>query len=159
MFTDQLIKSLKSANLIAQCQSCAKEFRIADAVIFDGLRKMPKPAEEIKNKLFLKLKEKSDELKRRKIYADVGAEKKAIEVGFGKIIEKFIPGYKELKLPLYDCRPLFEPIDTIVFNGLMNMKVSSITFLEIKSGGSSLNKHQRMIRDAILDKKVGFRVV
>jgi len=156
---DRFIESLKSANLVAQCPYCDKEFRLADAPIFNGLGKMPKQAEEIKNNLFLELKKRLDELKRRKVYADVGAEKKAIEVGFGKIIEKFIPAYKDLKLPLRDCRPLFEPIDIIVFNGLIDMKVNSITFLEIKSGGSSLNKHQRMIRDAVLDKRVDFEVV
>lgn len=98
-------------------------------------------------------------LKKRKVSADVTAEKRAIDVGFGKIIEKFIPAFKDLKLQFAECRPLFDPIDILVFNGLLNRKVEQITFLEIKSGDSSLNKHQRIIRDAILENKVDMKVL
>jgi predicted Holliday junction resolvase-like endonuclease len=54
---------------------------------------------------------------------------------------------------------LYDPIDVLVFNGLLNRKVNSITFLEIKSGNSKLNNHQKMIRDAVLDKKADVRVL
>jgi len=87
------------------------------------------------------------------------AEKRAIEVGFGKIIEKFIPAYKDLKLQFCECRPLYEPIDIIVFNGLMKREVDLITFLEIKSGSASLNRHQRIIKDAVLEGKVDLKML
>jgi len=54
---------------------------------------------------------------------------------------------------------LFDPIDLIVFRGLTNKKVKHITFLDIKTGESGLNKHQKMIRDAVYDKKVEFKEV
>jgi predicted Holliday junction resolvase-like endonuclease len=159
MNVDHLIKNLRSSNLVAQCPLCDEQFKLSDALLFDGMGKFPKPAEEKKLLLLKELKEREDELKRRKISADVIAEKKAIEVGFGTIIEKFIPAYKNLKLQFCECRPLYEPIDLVVFNGLLKRKVDLITFLEIKSGNSKLNNHQRMIRDAVFDKKVDLRVL
>jgi len=158
MNIDQLIKQLKASNLYAECQ-CGAEFKLSRAILFDGLGKFPATAEEKTLELLQELKDKTDALKKRKVYADIGAEKKAIEVGFGKIIEKIIPSHKEFKIPTCDCRPLFEPIDMIVFNGATRGSVDSIDFLEIKTGKSQLNRHQRMIRDAVDDRDVSFKVV
>lgn len=155
----QLITNLKASNLIARCPICDEEFNLSDALLFDGLIKFPKPAEEKRLLLLQELNERKKELEKRKISVDVKAEKKAIAVGFGKIIEKFIPAYKNLELQFRECRPLYEPIDLIVFDGLVKRKVDFITFLEIKSGKSRLNRHQRMIRDAVLDGKVDLRVL
>ena len=159
MNIQQLIKNLKASDLIAQCPLCNEEFNLYDALIFDGLGKFPEPAEERRLLLTQEFNERQKELEKRKLSADVQAEKKAIEVGFGKIIEKFIPAYKNLKLQFCECRPLYEPIDLIVFNGLLKAKVDFITFLEIKSGESRLNRHQRMIRDAITNGKVDLKVL
>ena len=92
--------------------------------------RFPDPAEQKRLLLLKELKEAREELKKRKISAGVGAEKKAIASGFGKNIEKFIPGFKNLDLEFYECRPLFDPIDLIVFKGLIKRRVESITFLE-----------------------------
>jgi predicted Holliday junction resolvase-like endonuclease len=159
MRTEQLIKNLKSSSLIAECTLCGEEFKLSDALLFDGMGKFPKPAEEKRLLLLHELEEREEELKKRKVSADVMAEKKAIEVGFGKIIEKFIPAYKDLKLQFCECRPLYEPLDLIVFRGLLKKEVDLITFLEIKSGESRLNNHQRMIKKAVLDGKVDLEVL
>ncbi len=98
--------------------------------------------------------QKHDTLDKQIIRTDEGAEKKAIEVGFGKIIEKIIHLHKDFNIPLEDCRFLAEPLDVIVFNGSSQNNVNHITFMEIKSGAARLNKHQRMIRDAIKDGNV-----
>lgn len=98
-------------------------------------------------------------LKKRQIGADEGAEKKAIEIGIGKIIEKVLPAYKNFKLPLADCRFLSEPIDMIVFEGASENKINHITFLDVKTGNASLNKHQRQVRDAIKDHQVKSEVI
>ena len=159
MDTEQLIKSMKTSLLIAQCPKCDEEFKLSDSLLFDGTKRFPDAAEQIRIQLAEELEKKRKELERRKISVDVTAEKKAIDVGFGKMIEKFLPAYKDLELQFAECRPLYDPIDVLVFNGLLNRKVSSITFLEIKSGNSKLNNHQKMIRDAILDKKADMRVL
>jgi predicted Holliday junction resolvase-like endonuclease len=154
-----LLKSLITPELIAQCPKCDKEFKLCDSLLFDGTKKFPDKAEKTRLQLIQELAERQNELEKRKFSADVTAEKRAIDVGFGKIIEKFIPAFKDLKLQFAECRPLFDPIDVLVFNGLLNRKVDHITFLEIKSGDSNLNKHQRIIRDAILENKVDMKVL
>lgn len=159
MDVENIIRNLKEANLIAQCPSCSREFKLSDALLFDGMEKFPEPAEEKKLLLIKGLEERKLELEKRKISADVKAEKKAIEVGFGKIIENFVPAYKNLKLKFCECRPLYEPIDIIVFNGLIKSKVDFITFLEIKSGNSRLSQGQKLIKEAILDGKVDLKVL
>jgi predicted Holliday junction resolvase-like endonuclease len=158
MSYDEFIAKLQSSNLYAECR-CGEEFKLSDAILFDGRGIFPQVAESKRNELIEELRERTDDLKKRKISADVGAEKKAIEVGIGKIIEKIVPAYKEFKMPLCDCRPLFEPIDFIVFNGMSEMNVQSLTFLEIKTGNSKLAKHERMVRDAIDDKKIFYRSI
>jgi len=155
----QLITNLKASNLVARCPMCDKEFNLSDALLFDGLAKFPEPAEEKRLLLLQELNERKKDLEKRRISVDVKAEQKAIEVGFGKIIEKFIPGYKNLDLQFRECRPLYEPIDLLVFNGLAKGKVDFITFLEVKSGKARLNSHQRMIRDAVSDHKVSLEVL
>jgi len=62
------------------------------------MKKLPEAAEERKLLLQRELEERREELKKRKLSADVVAEQKAIEVGFGKMIEKFIPAYKNPEL-------------------------------------------------------------
>lgn len=153
------IKGLKSSSIVAQCALCGEEFALSDALIFDGMAKFPEPAEEKRLLLVNQLKEMENALKKRKISADIMAEKKAIEVGFGKLIEKFLPAYKDLRLQFRECRPLYDPIDVIVFNGLLTGKVDMITFLEIKSGDSRLNAHQKLIKKAVLDGKVNLKVL
>jgi len=150
---------MKHSPLIAQCPKCDEEFNLSDALLFDGTMKFPNAAELIRMHLAEELSKKEKELEKRKISVDVAAEKKAIEVGFGKIIEKFLPAYRDLDLQFTECRPLYDPIDVLVFSGLLNRKVNNITFLEIKSGNAKLNNHQKMIRDAILEKNVDMRVL
>ena len=128
-------------------------------MLFDGTKSFPTEAETVRLTLLEAFKEREEQLKKRKLSADVEAEKKAIEVGFGKMIEKFIPAYKNLNLQFAECRPLFDPIDLIVFDGLLNRDVNHVSFLEVKSGNSTLNKHQKLIRDAVLDKRVDLRVL
>lgn len=155
----RLIKELTKSDLVGECPLCHKEFKLSEWLLFDGMKKFPDPAEEKKHALIQAFKERENELKESKLSVDVESEKKAIEVGFGTIIENFVPAYKGLKMQFCECRPLFEPIDMVVFNGLMKNNVDSITFLEIKSGDAKLKPNQRMIRDTINDGKVELEVL
>ncbi|MCW4017766.1 MAG: hypothetical protein NWF00_03680 [Candidatus Bathyarchaeota archaeon] len=159
MDIELFLKSLKTSKLVAQCPKCDKEFGLSDSILFDGTKSFPEEAMAVRLRLMHELAERAEDLKKRRISADVTSEKKAVEVGFGKIIERFIPAYNDLNLQFAECRPLFDPIDIIVFNGLLNRNVEHITFLEVKSGKSDLNKHQRLIRDAIAENKVDVRVL
>jgi len=159
MNIDQLIAQLKSSRLIAECSDCGQSFPLSKAVMFDGLGDFPEAAQLTREAMLSTLQQRLDELKGREHSAGPGAEKKAIEVGIGKIIEKVVPAYKGFGFPICDCRPLFEPIDMIIFNGLSKASVESITFMEIKTGASRLKDHQKLVKDAVCDGKVGFKVV
>ena len=155
----QLIGQLKSSRLLAECPECHQDFSLSKAVLFDGLGDFPEAAQLKREVMLSELEQRLEKLKKRKHSAGPGAEKKAIEVGIGKIIEKVVPAYKGFGIPICDCRPLFEPIDMIIFNGLSKASVESITFMEIKTGASRLKDHQKLVKDAVGDGKVGFQVV
>ena len=155
----KFIDQLKASKLFAECTQCGEEFPLSKAVLFDGLGKFPEPAELRRQEMLVELQAKLNELKKRKVSAGPGAEKKAIEVGIGKIIEKVMPAYQNFGLPISDCRPLFEPIDMIIFNGLSTANIQSITFMEVKTGNSRLNEHQRLVKEAVSDGKVSVQVV
>ena len=155
----KFIDQLKASKLSAECTQCGKGFPLSKAVLFDGLGEFPEPAELRRKEMLEELQTKLNELKKRKISAGPGAEKKAIEIGIGKIIEKVIPAYHGFGMPISDCRPLFEPIDMVVFNGLSTGNIQSITFMEIKTGKSRLNEHQKLVKEALSDGKVSVQVV
>jgi len=163
---DLMIKQLRESHLFAGCPNCGGEFSLSKVDLFDGTKKFPESAESIKNELLLDLKEKQTELSqrlkdlaKRKISVPRDSEKKAIEVGIGKIMEKVLPYYKDFTVPLADCRFLAEPIDAIIFDGASNQKIKKLTFLEIKTGDADLNNHQKVIKKAIENKNVRSEII
>jgi predicted Holliday junction resolvase-like endonuclease len=64
-----------------------------------------------------------------------------------------------------DYRFMGNPVDYICFDGLSDVldnktdQITSVRFVDIKTGKSNLNKSQRRIRDAIKDSRVSFEVV
>ena len=64
-----------------------------------------------------------------------------------------------------DYRFMGNPVDYIHFQGLSDLidgvsnEITSIDFIDIKTGKSSLNKSQRRIRDAIKDSRVKFSLI
>lgn len=151
-----LIKELKSdRNIYAQCPN-GDVFPLHRAIMFyiDGpippeAQKILDSKEEELTERRLKVLEKRKKLKQR-------SEVATRTIGLGKIIEKVAPAIKGFKYDRRDCRALFEPIDYIVFNGLTARDgwIDAIFFLDIKTGGSSLNIHQKQIRDAVESGKV-----
>jgi len=156
--TEQLIKELKESGFYAECP-CGGEFKLSEAILFDGTKPFPKEALELQAELKLGLKEREEELKKRKKLATEKAEITAKSVNLGKNLEKVLPTMKDFKWKLADCRVLGDPIDLLTFNGFSEGTVNSLSFIEVKSGGARLNKHQKAIKDAIEDKKVSYKVL
>ena len=52
---------------------------------------------------------------------------------------------------------MFDPIDYIVFEGLAQGEVKSISFIDIKTGNAKLTEGQEQIKQMISDKNVKFR--
>ena len=149
-----LIKTLNRSKLIAECPHCGNEFAMSKALLFDGRGKFPDKAEVRRLELLEELKDRAANLLEKQKRAITKSEKTAVAVGIGKIIEKILPAHKNFDLIPADCRFLAEPIDMIVFDGVSKNKVDKITFMDVKTGGATLNKHQRQIRDAIKDHDV-----
>lgn len=74
----------------------------------------------------------------------------------GKTIEKIIPMFPGFGHHPYDVRPMFDPIDFVVFDGYMQGEVTDICFVEFKTGHARLNSVQASIRRAVDKKKVHF---
>lgn len=152
-----VINSLNKSKLVAECPHCGDEFLLAKALLFDGRSNFPDKAEEKRKQLLKELQDRAANLLERQRRATTASENTAIAVGIGKIIEKILPVHKNFDLLPSDCRFLAEPIDMIVFDGVSENKINKITFMDVKTGSASLNKHQRQIRDAIKDNDVQWR--
>lgn len=157
METDQLIRKLKASNLYAEC-SCGEEFKLSDAILFDGTKSFPEEALEIQSQLDDELEKRNAELKKKKKLATEKAEITTKAVNIGKNLERALPTIRDFKWVVPDTKFLGDPIDLIVFNGLSMGKVDSMSFVEVKSGYAKLNNHQKSIRDAIEDHKVSYKV-
>jgi len=155
--TELLIKKLKTSTLYAECP-CGGEFKLSKAILFDGTKPFPEETLKIQKQLKDELKERETELKKRKKLATEKAEITTKAVNIGKNLEKVLPTMKDFKWIVPDSKFLGDPIDLIVFNGLSMSNVSSLSFVEVKSGNASLNKHQKSIRDAIEERRVSYRV-
>jgi len=68
----------------------------------------------------------------------------------GKILERVAPVCDGFGSVPRDYRPLFDPIDYVVFKGLAaHGEVKSTTFLGVKTGGGALTPRQRQIRAGV----------
>lgn len=157
MNIEQLITNLKDSNLYAEC-SCGEEFKLSDAILFDGTKPFPAKALGTQSELNTLLETRNGELAKKKKLATEVAERTTTAVNIGKHLERALPTLKGFKWVVPDSKFLSDPIDLLVFNGLSNGKVDSLSFVEVKSGKAKLNSHQKSIRDAIGDHKVSYEV-
>jgi len=83
----------------------------------------------------------------------VVSQKKSGEVRLGHIAETLAPFLDQFDFDPEHCTFLGKPIDYISFGD------DEITFIEVKSGNSQLNKKQRFIRDQVKAKLVSWKEV
>ena len=76
----------------------------------------------------------------------------------GKTLEKIAPMFSGFGHHPYDVRPMFDPIDFVVFDGYFRGEVTNITFVEFKTGQGRMTKIQDSVRNTVEKKKVGFEV-
>ena len=156
---ERLIRSMKSPELVAQCPSCKDTFSMSDAILFDGTKPFPTEAVARRDEYEQELIGFHDDLKKKKDRATKKAAKTAEAVNIGQMIEHIVPVLEGFSYETADCRALFDPIDVIIFKGLTQSKVDSITFLEIKTGQARANRHQKMVFDAIDRERVFYEEV
>lgn len=146
-----LLKELsRQKKIYGRCPSCDEEFRIGEARLFDATSKLPEYANAYLSDQRLSLKDGREDLKKRKDRAKNRARITSESVGIGKIVEKIAPSLRGFPVESADCRSLFEPIDYLVFQGLSkNGIVQAIQFVDVKSGGASLNSVQKQVRKVV----------
>jgi len=74
----------------------------------------------------------------------------------GKTLEKIAPMFPGFGHFPYDVRPIFDPIDFVIFDGYFHGDVTDIVFVEFKTGQSRQSPIQNSIRNAIEKKRVHF---
>jgi predicted Holliday junction resolvase-like endonuclease len=79
---------------------------------------------------------------------------KSQAVTMGKVTEHFIPFLPEFNFNPQDARFIGSPIDFVVFDGLSEGDLRQITFVEVKSGSSTLTKRERWVRNVIQEGKI-----
>jgi predicted Holliday junction resolvase-like endonuclease len=77
----------------------------------------------------------------------------------GKVIEHFAPFLLFDTLNPDEIVFMGSPVDLISFTNIDSTKDLSIDFLEIKSGNATLNKKQRLIRNAINSNRIYYKKV
>jgi predicted Holliday junction resolvase-like endonuclease len=157
MQIDHLINSLKASGLYAECP-CGEEFKLSDAILFDGTKPFPEEALEAKTELIKELEKRENTLAKK---ISQVTEKTAITTratNVGNFLELALPTAKDFKWVVPDSRFLGKPIDLLVFNGLSKGKVESLSFVEVKTGKATLSDNEKSIRDALADHKVSYKV-
>ena len=79
-------------------------------------------------------------------------------VSIGQIGEQLAPYFPNFTYNPKDIKFIVNPIDMIVFDGLIEGYVNSVIFLEIKSKNSKLNKNENLVKDAILSKRIDWQI-
>jgi predicted Holliday junction resolvase-like endonuclease len=72
----------------------------------------------------------------------------------GKVTEHVVPFLPGFQHNPKDARFIGTPVDFVVFDGLDDGEVRKITFVEVKTGSSSLSTRERQIRDVIKQQSV-----
>ena len=79
---------------------------------------------------------------------------KSQSVTMGKMTEHIVPYLPGFGFNPSDARFIGSPIDLVVFDGLGNDELNKVVFVEIKTGTSTLSTRERLVRDAIIEKRV-----
>jgi len=134
------------------CPICHELFRISEVELFyipdrkkDFLAEFRKKERELEERID---EEREDAINRSRASL------------MGKLFETVRPYLPDFRYHPGDLRGIWNPVDFVSFNGLaMNRDVESITFIEVKSGRSSLTNVERSILEAVENGKVSFETV
>lgn len=70
---------------------------------------------------------------------------------FSEQLAPYLPNFDYLPT---ECKFIGKPIDFIVFRGMDEKKIDEVVFVEVKSGKSKLNAHEKNLKDTIQKKRV-----
>ena len=157
MSTQKIIDRLKKSDLYAECP-CGAEHKLSDLLLFDGTKPFPPKVQKVQEQYEEEIRKRNAKLEKNKKLTTEKATITTRSVNIGKNLEKILPIMEDFKWQLPDCRFLGDPIDLLTFNGLSVNNIDSISFIEVKSGKSRLNKHQKLVKEAVEDNRVTYKV-
>ena len=172
-------------NIFGRCPHCNEPFRLSEVKLTYGkepprdlLTRMKRDRDKLQEQMetlqgdieemeHVHAEELSDQQERFDAEIDkrIGKEKKEIKdkaiaksrAGqLGKTLEKVAPMFPGFGHHPYDVRPIFDPIDFVIFDGYFKGEVTDLVFVEFKTGQSRLNDVQNSIREAVRKKRVHF---
>jgi predicted Holliday junction resolvase-like endonuclease len=164
----KLIQQLLSIpELRVECPRCNEEFPIKRGKLFSMYDSYPPAILKVIRKRFeaaeglnADLKERKQELAGKKRTQPARIAAGALGANFGKIAEQIIPAFVTFPYKQNECRPLFEPVDYVVFAGLAPKgRVHEIRLVDVKSLNATLSKPQRQIRDRVEEGKIRHKVI
>jgi len=77
----------------------------------------------------------------------------------GQVYEQFATYFPEFEFNPKDAQFLGKPVDFVIFDGLDEGQLRRIVFVEVKTGGATLNTRQRCVRDAVRSGAVEWREI
>jgi predicted Holliday junction resolvase-like endonuclease len=114
----------------------------------------------LKSEIDASIEEKlAEKIATRKEYLIEDAIRRSAGVTKGQVIEHFAPFMISDILNPDEMVFVGSPIDLISFTGIDERDDISIDFLEIKTGNSALSRKQKLIREAVLSKRVYYKKV
>ena len=164
----KIIQQLVSIpGLKIECPRCTEEFPIKRAKLFSMYDTYPPAVQKIIRECFESANESKGDLRERKKKLAENKKKKPEKItvsaqgsNFGKIAEQIMPAFLTFPYKQSECRPLFEPIDYVVFTNLSGKgRVEAIKFVDVKTGDGRLTKGQRQIRDRVVERKIKHKVI
>lgn len=74
----------------------------------------------------------------------------------GQFSEQLAPYLPDFPYKPTEAKFMGKPIDFIVFKGMDEKEITEVVFVEVKSGKAKIDKHERILRDAIKEKRVSW---
>lgn len=160
------LKSIKGLKVICPNPECEAELLVSRLEIADmyandnpkivrAIQRYTAGEQESQNEIKDALKELRTERREK----PKRVKRAAISVNIGKIVEKIVPSFGEFPYARGDCRALFEPIDYVVFNGLLQNRLASIEIVDVKTGNAQLSPGEREIKAAVEAGHVSYEVI
>jgi len=88
--------------------------------------------------------------------ARADAVKRSRAVLNGQFSEQFAAFFPDFPADPTEIRFIGKPVDFIAFSGLSTGEINEVLFVEVKTGGSTLTKIERSLREAVKQKKVRY---